>query len=125
MNGRSNGDVDRVAVKDFLLSLPLRARVELFNEVLQQFQELELDESGIVIYKNAYMVAQLTFIKRKNELRGGPADTLPLALPVTAEGGYISDTVNQNGGCDICGTESIGFSKSSICPACGSTIEMT
>lgn len=125
MTGLSNGNVDREAATKFLLNLSLRERVELFNEVLQQFQELELAENGNVLYKTVYLVADLTYSNLKNELRPGPADVLALALPAIEDGGYISDTVNQDGACKFCGTVLSGFCKHSICPACGSIVEMT
>jgi hypothetical protein len=71
MNGHSNEKIDRKAVMEFLLGLPLRERVRLLNEALKEFEELDLADNGKVSYKNTYLVAQLTFSKQGNELQGG------------------------------------------------------
>lgn len=124
MIGLSNENIDREAVIKFLLSVSLRERVEILNQVLRQFQKLELAENGYVIYKDTYLVAELSFSNPKNDLHPEPADVWALALPAPG-GGYISDIVTQDGACHTCGTALNGFCKRSICPACGSIVEMT
>lgn len=125
MNGRSNGGIDRETVTEFLRNLTLRERVELFNEVLSEFQELEVAEDGTVLFKTAYLVAYLTYANRKKESPPFGADVWALALPKTYEGVYVSDKVTQDGACDFCGLGLSGFTTWSICPACGSDVGMT
>lgn len=120
MSGCSKGDIDHEAVTGFLRTLPLRERVELINEVLQEFQELDLGEDGAVLFRSTYLVANLTYGTPPS-----PADVVALALPAKEEWGYISDILNQGGSCSFCGTVLTGFSKRSICPACGSIVGMT
>jgi hypothetical protein len=124
MSGLSNEDIDRDAVIRFLLSVPLRERVEVVNQVLRQFQTQELAGDGNVMYKNTYLVAELSFSNPQNDSHPEPAEVWALALPAPG-GGYISDIVTQDGACHTCGTALNGFCKRSICPACGSIVEMT
>lgn len=125
MSGLFNEKNARAQVLEFLMGLSLRQRVELFDESFRQFEESDLDGENNVLYRSVLLVARLTYSNPKNESKIYSAETIPIALPLMTAGGYVSDTVNQSGGCQFCGTELSGFSKSSICPACGATAELT
>lgn len=101
--------------------LTYRELVELFYKLTKSKRDEECLADGQQRVYAAPVVAEAAFSKTDKFL-----EYRLIAAPDPTFDGWISeDEITQSGKCTTCGGDCAGFSKSSICPVCGSVVDMT
>lgn len=92
---------------------------KLFYEVISEKKEYYKEKGNeTTMIDDAFVISRATF-------REPPADFTVVAMPRDNCKGYVSDTLTQNGFCDKCQIEMVGFAKDNKCPICDQNIWMT